>query len=295
MKKWIKAARLRTLPLGISGVLAGTAIAFPKVDWFTFLGCIFTAIFLQVLSNFANDYGDFEKGTDNDNRVGPARTMQLGLISKQQMKQTIITTAICCFAIAILTLLHAQVLSLQLLIFVVIGLLSIYAAITYTMGKNAYGYKGLGDVFVFIFFGLVSVLGTKFLIVKEIVWSDWLIGASIGFLSSAVLNLNNMRDIENDKQQGKNTIVTKMGIKRAFIYHHVLIFLGIDCAFAYTIFNMSDNPIAWLSCLMIIPFAIHLLRINKKGIQSNFDPELKVVALSTFAFSLLLFLQEYFK
>ena len=227
--KWIKAARLRTLPLSLAGIIMGGALSYcTNFNSTIFWLCIATATAFQVLSNFANDYGDFAKGTDNEDRVGPKRTMQAGLISKKEMKIALVITSILSLALGgYLSYLGTQLMETKFLIlFLVLGILSVAAAINYTVGKRAYGYSGLGDLFVFIFFGLVGLLGSKFLISGSFQGLEILPAFSIGMFSMAVLNLNNMRDEHNDKANNKNTLVVKMGLKKAKIYHYILILLS---------------------------------------------------------------------
>ncbi len=295
MKKWMQAARLRTLPLALSGVLCGIALAPEYFNWVIAFGCILTATTLQILSNFANDYGDFKKGTDNENRIGPARTMQLGLIDKKEMKQAIVTTSILALIIGLFTVLYSVDEPIKTVIYIIIAGGSVAAAIKYTVGNNAYGYKGYGDIFVFIFFGLASILGTKYLLSDFISMLDVLVAIAIGLFSTSVLNLNNMRDIENDTQQHKYTLVTKMGLKKAFFYHNALINIGLILILSYTFIDASNSMYSYI-CLLGFPLMIsHILRISKKGIHTNFDPELKKVALSTFFISVLFTIQECLK
>ncbi len=289
IKAWISAARLRTLPLSISGILVGTAYA--QINGF-FNATIFslalaTTLAFQILSNFANDYGDGVKGTDNQERIGPMRALQSGLISEQQMKVGIIITSILSlfFAISLIYVSFGSENLLYSLAFIALGLLAIYAAIKYTVGNSAYGYRGLGDVFVFIFFGLVSVIGTYFLYSQKL---DSLIlfpAISIGLLSTAVLNLNNMRDLESDKKSNKITLPVKMGLKKAKIYHSFLISLALTCFVIYTYW--LGSTMHFISLIAFIPLLIHLIKVAKTKTSKDFDPELKKVALSTFALAMI--------
>lgn len=291
MKNWIQAARLRTLPLSLSGIIVGSAYAYHQgySNWKIVVLALFTTLGLQVLSNYANDYGDGVKGTD-DNRIGEKRLVAAGIITAQQMKKAVIVTAIITFIIALALIYVAFgkenfVLSL---IFILLGVGSIGAAIKYTVGSNAYGYSGFGDVFVFIFFGLVSVLGSNFLFTHFVDWKLLLPACSIGLLSVAVLNLNNMRDIENDRIAGKNTLVVKMGLEKAKIYHELLIVLSFVSFLFFSILNKEIRIMTF-----ILPFVILFIHLrNVKGYREykDFDPELKKVALTTFALSILFWL-----
>jgi 1,4-dihydroxy-2-naphthoate polyprenyltransferase len=293
--KWIKAARLRTLPLSLAGIVMGGALSFSEeFNTTIFWLCIATATAFQVLSNYANDYGDFAKGTDNDNRVGPKRTMQAGLISKKEMKTALVITSIISLALGgYLSYLGTQLMETKFLIlFLVLGVLSVVAAIKYTVGKSAYGYSGLGDLFVFLFFGLVGVLGSKFLISGELSGYEILPAFSIGLFSMAVLNLNNMRDEHNDKENKKNTLVVKMGLKKAKIYHYILILVGMGLLLIHSYLT----ALSFWQWLFVIPFIIlvkHLFFVKKTKENRELDPELKKVALSTFLISILTFLGIY--
>ena len=290
MKHWIQAARLRTLPLSVSGIIVGSAYAHYQgySDWRIVVLALLTTLGLQVLSNYANDYGDGVKGTDA-NRIGEKRLVAAGVITAEQMKKAVIITAVLTFIIALLLIYVAfgkENFTLSL-IFILLGIGSIGAAIKYTVGKSAYGYSGFGDVFVFIFFGLVSVVGSNFLFTHFIDWKLFLPATAIGLLSVAVLNLNNMRDIENDKIVGKNTLVVKMGLKWAKYYHQIIIVLGMICFMIFAILiETSTLPILIIN----IPIILHMNKVDKSQNYEDFDPELKKVALSTFALSILFWL-----
>ena len=293
--KWIKAARLRTLPLSLAGIIMGGALSLAtQFNTLIFWLCIATATAFQVLSNFANDYGDFTKGTDNDDRVGPKRTMQAGLISKQEMKIALVVTSIISLCLGgYLSYLGTQLMETKFLIlFLVLGVLCVGAAINYTVGKRAYGYSGMGDVFVFIFFGLVGVLGSKFLISGSFDGLEALPALSIGLFSMAVLNLNNMRDEHNDKANNKNTVVVKMGLAKAKVYHYFLVLDGMAVLVIHTYLTFQ-NYWQWLFLLPFLILFKHLFFVKKTKENKVLDSELKKVALSTFLISLLYFLGIY--
>ena len=290
MKHWIQAARLRTLPLSVSGIIVGSAYAHYQgfSDWRIVVLALLTTLGLQVLSNYANDYGDGVKGTDA-NRIGEKRLVAAGVITAEQMKKAVIITAILTFIIALLLIYIAfgkENFALSL-IFILLGIGSIGAAIKYTVGKSAYGYSGFGDVFVFIFFGLVSVVGSNFLFTHFIDWKLFLPATAIGLLSVAVLNLNNMRDIENDKIAGKNTLVVKMGLKWAKKYHEIILVTGM---LSFMVFLMLIKSSLLPVLLVNIPIIMNMNKVNKSEKYQDFDPELKKVALSTFALSILFWL-----
>ena len=290
INSWISAARLRTLPLSISGIIVGTTIAVSEgvFNIIIFSLALATTLGLQVLSNFANDYGDGVKGTDNEDRVGPQRALQSGLITQKEMLQGIIITAIVTLLFAILLIYVAfgkENLGYALFFFL-LGIAAIAAAIKYTVGKSAYGYRGLGDVFVFIFFGLVAVYGSYFLYAHQWNWLVLLPAFSIGFLSMGVLNLNNMRDRASDEKAGKITLVVKLGAKRAKNYHYALILGAILCLVLFTVLNLeSINDFLYLPAF--IPLILHLKRVVENENATLLDPELKVLALSTFATAVL--------
>lgn len=295
IKLWIQAARLRTLPLSVSGIIVGSAYAHYKgfSDWSIVILALLTTLGLQVLSNYANDYGDGVKGTDA-NRIGEKRLVAAGLISAEQMKRAVIITAITTFMLALALIYTAFgkdnfILSL---IFILLGIGSIGAAIKYTVGKGAYGYSGFGDLFVFVFFGWVSVIGSNFLFTHFIDWKLFLPASSIGLLSVAVLNLNNMRDIENDKIAGKNTLVVKMGLNWAKKYHEACISIA---SIMFVVFCLIIKVAALPVIIINIPLILHIGKIKKSAKYEDFDPELKKVALTTFALSILFWLTLYYE
>jgi len=237
-KVYVKAARLRTLPLSVSGIIVGSFLA-ASHGYFNWLICILallTTVGFQIISNFANDYGDGVKGTDNLDRIGPKRAIQSGEISPEQLLKTIKITSAITLIIAIL-LIYAAFGNddfVNLLVFFVLGIASIAAAVKYTMGNKAYGYSGFGDFFVFLFFGLLSVCGSYYLFAKQLDFTIFLPACSIGFLSIGVLNLNNMRDSVSDAKSAKNTIVVKIGVAYAKYYHYYLLIASFLFASLYT-------------------------------------------------------------
>ena len=290
MKHWLQAARLRTLPLSLSGIILGSFLAAERglFSWSICVLALLTTIGFQVLSNFANDYGDGVKGTDNENRVGPERALQSGAISPKQMLGAIYITAFITLlvAIALIYISFGKDHFLFSVIFFLLGLASIAAAIKYTMGKNAYGYSGLGDVFVFLFFGFLAVVGCEFLYVRAVLALSFLPATSIGLFSAAVLNLNNMRDRASDILANKNTLVVKMGAQKAKYYHYFLIAGGILSALVYTILTQG-SPYSYIYLVSFVPMVIHLITVVKNKQAVLLDPELKKVALSTFLFAIL--------
>jgi 1,4-dihydroxy-2-naphthoate polyprenyltransferase len=288
-KSWLSAFRLRTLPLSISGIIAGSFLAMHHGYWnSTIFGlAILTTLVFQILSNLANDLGDTLKGADNAHRVGPTRSVQSGAISIKEMRN-----AVGFFSILGLlssgALIFTSIESMPTPILWAYSLLAVFcivAAITYTLGKKAYGYLGLGDVFVFLFFGAVSVLGVYGLYTYSIVTSGLYLMTVFGALSVAVLNLNNMRDSENDAQVGKRTFVVKIGFQRAKYYHNALFLLAF---LATVLFSWTERNELFL--LLLLPFIIftkHLIKVWNTTTPSELDPELKIVALSTFLIALI--------
>ncbi len=289
LKAWISAARLRTLPLSVSGIIVGSSLALTDSFWKSsiFWLAILTTIGFQVLSNFANDYGDGVKGTDK-NREGEQRLVASGIISPKQMKRAMMLTAIITLLVA-LTLIYRAFGSdhfLFSLLFFGLGLVSIIAAIKYTVGNKAYGYSGLGDVFVFLFFGLLSVLGSYFLFTKELHWELLLPATTIGLLSAGVLNLNNMRDIENDIVHHKNTLAVALGTSKAKIYHYALLIFAMIAALFFTVLNFqSSKQLVYI--IAFIPLLVNIKTVYLNRESKLLDNELKKVALSTFFYAIL--------
>lgn len=291
LKPWLSAIRLRTLPLSVSGIIIGTCFAYYNgfFNIFILILAILTTISFQILSNLANDYGDGIKGTDNENRVGPARAIQSGSITPDQMFEAIKINILIIILLVFLLLYMAFGKShfLYTLLFIGLAGLSVYAAMTYTIGNKAYGYKGLGDLFVFVFFGFVSVVGSYFLYTRDISHQVVLPAITVGLLSVGVLNLNNMRDIDSDKQSNKMTMAVKMGLKKAKIYHLFLIIGAIVSSLLFVILYFSSF-FNLLCVLAYFPLITHIKTVIKAKAPSDFDPQLKFLALTTFAFSLLL-------
>lgn len=290
VKTWIGAFRLRTLPLSMASIILGSLLAYYTggFDWWVFVLALFTTLFLQILSNLANDYGDSKNGIDNTTRVGPQRTVQSGLIPAKKMKTMIIS-------VIILALVSGSALVFigikgenfwYVLLFLVLGLVAIVSAIKYTVGKNPYGYRGLGDLFVFVFFGLAGVVGTFYLHTNTLSPDIFLPATSIGLLSVGVLNLNNMRDQVSDKNSGKKTLVVILGSDKAKIYHIVLLAGAILSGLIFS-FMHFHTPYQFLF-LITLPFLIVNIReVLLNTIPKELDPELRKLAIATliFAFS----------
>jgi 1,4-dihydroxy-2-naphthoate octaprenyltransferase len=310
LKPWVKSARLRTLPLALSGILLSWGMNLlseqGSPQWDLFIFAVLTAVSLQVLSNFANDFGDYKKGTDVAAERSD-RMLTAGLISETAMKRALVILSLLAFSFGMLLLwfsfnrhFHMRFTELfansTFLTFLFLGLLSIGSAIFYTVGKRAYGYSGLGDLFVFVFFGLVPVLGMVILYGVQYIHVEHVLGAcGMGFLSTAVLNVNNFRDMISDSASGKNTIAVKLGEKWTLFYHRLLLILGFfGISFSAIlginrIFNLGaliySPEILW-TLGVFAPFAILLsrhfseLRLLKPGDREGLNPQLKNLSLS---------------
>ncbi|MCK0192109.1 1,4-dihydroxy-2-naphthoate octaprenyltransferase [Arenibacter sp. F20364] len=292
IKAWVSAARLRTLPLSLSGIVVGTGLGsmYSQFRWDIFVFALLTTVGFQITSNFANDYGDGVKGTDNENRVGPKRALQSGQLSRNELKKGIVFSIIVCafLVVALLYLSFGTKYLLFTIIFGALGVLSIWAAIKYTVGSSAYGYKGLGDLFVFLFFGLLGVMGSMFLYTKTLYAITVFPAVAIGLLSTGVLNLNNLRDYESDKASNKNTLIVKMGVINGKIYHVLLITFSFLSMLAFTVIHY-DNWLNTLHLVAFVPIFIHLNRMWKLKNTVLLDPELKKLALSTFLLAILFY------
>lgn len=287
---WLLAARLRTLPLACSSILLGAGLAANRdaFDGTIMVLSLLTAILLQILSNLANDYGDAVSGADNGDRIGPQRAVVSGLITQKQMRVAMALTALAAVASGLLLLgcaFGGQ--WLQILAFVVLGGAAIVAAVTYTVGKTPYGYRGFGDISVFLFFGLLGVLGSYYLFTKTLEWDLLLPATACGLLATAVLNINNVRDIESDAASGKITLAVRLGRNRAIAYHWVLL----GAALLTTIAFILTQPASFWPWIFLP--AMKPLSDAAKTLRESFDGEvltgaLKKTAISAFLFSLLL-------
>ena len=252
-------------------------------DWAIFILSLITTLLLQVLSNLANDYGDHEHGADHQGRVGPTRMVQSGEIPATKMKAAMIGVAIVTFIIGMWLLVRSLGLgSNAFYTMLALGILSIVAAIKYTSGANPYGYQGFGDLAVIIFFGLVAVLGSYYLQTGHLKWDNLLPAISCGSFATAVLNVNNIRDLDSDKKAGKLSIPVRIGRSLAIKYHWVLLITGLVCSIIFTAMNYK-SPWQWIF-LVVVP----LVYVNGKAVQSkpeaDLDPYLKQMAITTLVF-----------
>ncbi|MDO5666086.1 MAG: 1,4-dihydroxy-2-naphthoate octaprenyltransferase [Bacteroidia bacterium] len=291
VKNWLAAFRLRTLFLAVAGVTLGTGLALHvgKFSATIFVLALTLAVSIQILSNLANDLGDYLKGTDTTGkRLGPTRSVQSGKISPTQMKTAVIITAIVVATIGLTLVLNAAENFTRLSIFILlgIGLICILSALFYTMGKYAYGYVGWGDFFAFLFFGPVAVIGTYFLHTGSFAFQPVLPSVGLGFISTMILNVNNMRDIENDITSGKITVASKLGLKNAKIYHTLLTFGMFTCFLQYS-FMFAALP--WYRYLYTIIFLFQfyiLTQVHKKS-DRELDPYLKLTSIAGFLLSII--------
>ena len=286
---WIKALRLRTLPLAFSSILMASFLAYYSGHFqvLILVLSLVTTLFLQVLSNLANDYGDAVSGVDGPDRGGPKRAVQSGAITRGQMKIAIILCAFLAFISGFILIIYVfRDHWLNLLVFLTLGIGAIAAAIKYTMGSNPYGYSGFGDLFVFIFFGLVGVFGGYYLFNRDLEIIFLLPAISCGLLSVGVLNVNNIRDISSDRKAGKRSIPVIIGKEKAIIYHGFLIVGSFLSSIIFvSILMPSFFGYAFLG---LIPFFFYHFKAIKVKESSSLDVELKKLAFATLFFVLLL-------
>jgi 1,4-dihydroxy-2-naphthoate polyprenyltransferase len=289
LKYYLDSFRLRTLPLSISGVLLGCFYALSKNSYHphVFLLALLTTLSLQILSNISNEVGDLEKGTDNDQRLGPIRSAQNGTLTVQNLKNTMLLfVGISIISgIALIWSAFGTFTSYKSLQMLILGALAIVASIKYTFGKKAYGYVGLGDVFVFIFFGLVSTLGVLYLSIGYLPLRFILPASAVGLLSTGVLNVNNMRDIKNDARFKKRTLAVRLGEKRMKIYHLILIFGAFALMSRFAIV-LNNGLLGFLFLLTVPIFYSHLSKVFRSN-GKDLDGQLKVLSFATLLFSIL--------
>lgn len=286
IKAWIEAFRLRTLPLSLSCILMGTFLAAGdgsfRLD--IFILSISTTVLLQVLSNLANDYGDSIHGADSVHREGPTRAVQTGAITKSNMKKAIVLFSLLALTSGCLLLfITFRDRLLYLLLFLALGLSAIFAAVNYTAGKKPYGYKGLGDLAVFVFFGLLGVGGVYFLQAGSFSLSIFLPAASCGLFATGVLNVNNIRDIESDKLAGKISIPVRLGRDKAVIYHWALLVIGYSLSCLYVLLNYQ-SPFQWTFLITLPLFVINARAVYTKKSALDIDPYLKQLSIATLLF-----------
>ncbi|MEI9599921.1 1,4-dihydroxy-2-naphthoate polyprenyltransferase [Moellerella wisconsensis] len=288
---WLESLRPKTLPLGVIAIVTGSALAYwtDNFKWPVALLSIITAGILQILSNLANDYGDAVKGSDTAERIGPLRGMQKGIITQADMKKALkITISLACFS-GLLLIIVACEKPEDALGFLVLGLVAIVAAITYTVGKKPYGYLGLGDISVLIFFGWLSVIGTYYLQANSFDIVTILPATACGLLSVAVLNINNMRDIENDIKAGKNTLAVRLGAQGSRIYHAIIIISAILCLIFFNLIYLHGWS-GWLFLLAVPLLLNHVRKVLNDPTTEGMRPMLvnmvKLALLTNLLFSI---------
>ena len=257
LKMWWETARPKTLPLALASIFTGSALGYwanPQgFNGLVMALSLLTTILLQVLSNFANDYGDHQKGSDTEERIGPLRGIQKGAISAKELKWGLILMVVASFLSGSFLIGIAYESLADLFAFAGLGILAIVAAITYTVGAKPYGYMGLGDISVLVFFGLLGVGGTYYLQTHSIDSHIILPAIGSGLLASAVLNINNLRDIEQDAKAGKNTLAVRLGAYKGRVYHCILLSVAALCYLAFAV----ATAISWTNYLFVL--AIPLL------------------------------------
>ena len=288
-KIWLEAFRLRTLPLSLSSIILGAFLAYGDgpFSWLTSSLAVLTTLFLQILSNLANDYGDFSHGMDDAGRTGPRRTLQAGKLSPAEMKTAIVLFSFLSLLSGIALILSGTsgLLSGETVLFLLLGLLAIAAAIKYTVGKHPYGYYALGDLFVFLFFGLAGVLGTYYLNTHRLPAVLLLPASAMGFLATGVLNLNNMRDLENDRKNGKKTLAVLLGPAGSRYYHLALLTLAVVASLVYIALDYR-SPFQFLFLIILPPLLQNLKAVSHTREPAALDPQLKKLALTSLLYAL---------
>lgn len=289
LKAAIFSMRLRTLPLSLAGVVLGLMLALKAYDasagLIVFL--LLTTVCLQVLSNLSNELGDFLRGTDGEQREGPQYSLAQGALEVADFKKLVaLFVVLCCvFGVAMIWCSFGTFFAWKPTVLLLLGVAAIWAAMHYTLGKNPYGYRGLGDLFVFIFFGLTSVLGAYFVVAHTIDSCLLLLPAvTIGCFSVGVLNVNNIRDMESDAAN-RVTIPLKVGALNAKIYQTVLIIFAWLCMLLFTLTTYT-SPVNFLYGLTLPLFSMHLRMVWTRD-GSSLDPALPLLVLTTFAFAIL--------
>lgn len=296
-KIWLSAARPRTLLLALASIAMGIFLAASRGQADALVGvfCVLTAACLQILSNLANDYGDARHGLDNDARLGPKRAVQSGLVSALAMRNAMIAMAVLSVlsGVTLILLAFGPAKLLLSLVFVVLGGAAIWAAIAYTATDKPYGYVGLGDLMVFVFFGLVAVLGSFFLQSSILSWDLVLPATALGFLSVAVLNVNNVRDLESDKAAGKQSLAVRLGARNARLYHVALLLGSILCSIIYIALNYES---LWqFLFILALPFMVfNGVQLWQRQQASEIDPLLKQMSITTLLYTLFFGLGQLF-
>ena len=290
LKMWWETARPKTLPLALASIFTGSALGYwanPQgFNGLVMALCLLTTILLQVLSNFANDYGDHQKGSDTEERIGPLRGIQKGAISAKELKWGLILMVVASFLSGSFLIGIAYENLSDLLAFAGLGILAIVAAITYTVGAKPYGYMGLGDISVLVFFGLLGVGGTYYLQTHSIDSHIILPAIGSGLLASAVLNINNLRDIEQDAKAGKNTLAVRLGVYKGRVYHCILLSVAALC---YLVFVLA-TAISWTNYLFVLAMPLlakHAIFVYRSQQPSELRPMLAQMSMISLLINIL--------
>jgi 1,4-dihydroxy-2-naphthoate octaprenyltransferase len=253
---WLMAARPRTLPAAVAPVLVGTALAATE-DTFrplTFVAAMLGAVFIQIGTNLSNDYSDARRGADTEDRLGPVRVTAGGLVPPRQ----VLVATYVAFGLAVLA--GAYLIATAGWELLLIGVASILAGVLYTGGPRPYGYEGLGEVFVFLFFGVVAVTGSYFAQVEDLTWEAFVLAVPVGLLASAILVVNNVRDLETDRRAGKRTLAVRLGRERARTVYAVMVYGAFVCAPLPWLLGSGELS-AWLALpLIALPLAVPVVR-----------------------------------
>ena len=293
-KSILYASRLRTLPLALSCIITGNAMSYylGVFQWEIFFLSIVTTLLLQIVSNFSNDIGDSEKGSDNEERIGPRRTIQSGMIAPNELRKILKMTMLLASLSGIALILIANILWWEKLILFLVGLISLWAADNYTRGDIAYGYRAFGDVFVFLFFGIIGVIDSMFLNVHQLNNAALLPAIGVGCLTTSVLHLNNLRDMLNDAKSGKITVAIQFGYENSRIYFIVLILIGMLSWASYVFTQNMTNWFSYTYWIGFIPLIIILIKFLRIKELKDYDLLLKPTALATFFLSVLFFISQ---
>ena len=290
LKMWWETARPKTLPLALASIFTGSALGYwanPQgFNGLVMALCLLTTILLQVLSNFANDYGDHQKGSDTEERIGPLRGIQKGAISAKELKWGLILMVVASFLSGSFLIGIAYENLSDLFAFAGLGILAIVAAITYTVGAKPYGYMGLGDISVLVFFGLLGVGGTYYLQTHSIDSHIILPAIGSGLLASAVLNINNLRDIEQDAKAGKNTLAVRLGAYKGRVYHCILLSVAALCYLAFAV----ATSISWTNYLFVLAIPLlakHAIFVYRSQQPSELRPMLAQMSMISLLINIL--------
>ncbi|ABQ97583.1 TPA: 1,4-dihydroxy-2-naphthoate octaprenyltransferase [Haemophilus influenzae] len=290
LKMWWETARPKTLPLALASIFTGSALGYwanPQgFNGLVMALCLLTTILLQVLSNFANDYGDHQKGSDTEERIGPLRGIQKGAISAKELKWGLILMVMASFLSGSFLIGIAYENLSDLFAFAGLGILAIVAAITYTVGVKPYGYMGLGDISVLVFFGLLGVGGTYYLQTHSIASHIILPAIGSGLLASAVLNINNLRDIEQDAKAGKNTLAVRLGAYKGRVYHCILLSVAALCYLAFAV----ATAISWTNYLFVLAMPLlakHAIFVYRSQQPSELRPMLAQMSMISLLINIL--------